>query len=81
MNQIPDNILQAIGNLMSEALSNGDQVAIPSFGTFAAAKADEHVGTDPESGEQMLFPPSITVQFTPALKLVKQIKEGKTHHE
>lgn len=81
MNQIPDNILKAIGTILSETLSNGDQVAMPSFGTFAAVKADEHIDTDSESGERMLFPPSITVQFTPALKLVKKIKEETNRHE
>lgn len=81
MNQIPDNILKAIGTILSETLSNGDQVAMPSFGTFAAVKADEHIDTDSESGERMLFPPSITVQFTPALRLVKKIKEETNRHE
>lgn len=81
MNQIPDNILQALGDILSETLSNGDQVAIPSFGTFAAVKTDEHIDTDPGSGERLLVPPSISVQFTPALRLVKQIKEGRDRHE
>ncbi len=81
MDQIPDNVLQAFGEILSESLRDSDQVAIPSFGTFAAVKIDEHIDKDPESGERMLVPPSITVMFTPALKLVKQIKEGRNSHE
>jgi len=77
MNQIPDNILHAFGDIVAEALTAGDQVAIPSFGTFAAIKTDEHVVIDPESGNRMLVPPCISIQFTPALKLTKLVKERR----
>ena len=74
-----DNILKALGEVMTDILAKGDQIAIPAFGSLRACKIDEHVDTDPATGNSMLIPPAIKVEFTPALKLVKQIKNG--HHE
>ncbi len=80
MNPIPDKILNDLGDIIKEALTGGDQVALPSFGTFGTVKYDEHVDADPSTGEKTLYPPCIKVQFTPALKLVKQVK-GRRNHE
>ena len=76
MNQssLPD-ISTAFADIIAEALSAGDSIALPSFGTLAAIKNDERTEISPD-GTTLLLPPVITVQFTPAIKLVKQVKEG-----
>ena len=74
MTNIDVKILKALGEAVADILAQGDQIAIPAFGTFRANKIDEHVETDPATGTKMLIPPTIKVEFTPALKLVKQIK-------
>ena len=79
MTKIDNNILRALGEAMTDIMAQGDQVALPAFGTMRANKIDEHVEPDPTTGNSMLIPPSIKVEFTPALKLVKQIKSR--HHE
>lgn len=77
MNTIPDNILQNFGQIISEALVNGDQVALPSFGTLETVKIDEQIVTDGATGKRVLMPPVIRVQFTSALKMIKRIKERR----
>lgn len=71
---LPD-LSTVLADVIADALSSGDSVALPSFGTLSAVKNDERTVTTPE-GSTLLMPPAITVQFTPALKLVKQVKEG-----
>ncbi|MCM1450605.1 MAG: HU family DNA-binding protein [Clostridiales bacterium] len=78
METIPDSILSALGRIVTDALVDGDQVALPSFGTLDAVKTDEQVVADPQSGKHILMPPAINVQFTAALKLVKSIKERRS---
>lgn len=77
MTQIPENIYARLGEIIKDALTDGDSIALPSFGTLSTVKTDEHVDVDPVTHVKMLVPPKITVQFTPALKLVKQIKGRK----
>lgn len=66
-------IRASIGKIIAEALKEGDSVALPGFGTFNVSKTDEYVGEI--DGESYLFPPRIEVNFTPALKFSKQLKE------
>lgn len=78
---IPENILKELAGLITDALRAGDQVALPSFGTFNAVKTDEYTVTDPTTGRRTMMPPCIDVQFTPALKLVKAIKSGRLQNK
>lgn len=61
----------AVG-LISDLLCNGDTIAIPAFGSFAAGKVDEHIETDDSTGQRILMPPSIKVEFTPGTILTKR---------
>ncbi len=56
-----------------EILSQGDNVAIPTFGTFGTEKRDEYIDVDSNTGKRMLFPPSIKVVFNPGTILSKSI--------
>ncbi|MDE6301307.1 MAG: HU family DNA-binding protein [Muribaculaceae bacterium] len=67
------NLLTAFVSAVSKAATDGDHVAIPSFGTFAAVKNDEEVVTDHVSGKRMLLPPQISLVFTPAAMLRKKL--------
>ena len=67
---------QALSRAFIEILSSGNQIALPAFGTFGTVKNDEYTLTDYDTGVTTLYPPRITVAFTPALKLVKQIKSA-----
>lgn len=74
MTNIDVKTLKALGEVIADILADGDQIAIPAFGTFRANKIDEHIEADPATGNKMLIPPAVRVEFTPALKLVKHIK-------
>ncbi|MCM1110404.1 MAG: HU family DNA-binding protein [Clostridium sp.] len=54
-------------------LSQLNSIAVPGFGTFSAEKSDEHIETDPASGQQRLCPPRIDIRFKPSVLLRKRI--------
>ncbi len=72
-----NNFYKALGEVITDILNRGDQIALPAFGTFKAVKTNERVETDKETGKKILVPPSIAIEFTPALKLVKQVKNSQ----
>lgn len=69
----PDNIATHFAEVMCQALTDLDSVAIPSFGTFTPVKRDEEITTDLSTGRRMLLPPQITLEFTPAAMLRKHL--------
>ncbi|MDE6190610.1 MAG: HU family DNA-binding protein [Muribaculum sp.] len=70
-------LLDTLGAVMKERLSDMDTIAIPGFGEFEPVKEDEHIDTDPTTGERMLIPPSISVKFKPSSLLKRKIKESR----
>lgn len=56
-------MLEAFAGVLRESAKSLSAVAIPSFGTFSAVKADEEIVTDRVTGRRMLLPPQVTVQF------------------
>ena len=59
--------------MITDVLSQGDMQAIPSFGTFSTEKTEEYIAVDEKTGRRMLFPPSVSVKFTPGTILIKSI--------
>lgn len=66
-------MMDTLADIIRKAVLNGDKVAVPSFGTFAAVKRDETIAVDHASGKRMLLPPQIELEFTPAAMLRKKI--------
>ncbi|MBD5346307.1 MAG: HU family DNA-binding protein [Bacteroides sp.] len=62
-------MIEALGSTIAGMCCNLDTVAIPGFGNFSAAKHDEYVATDPESGERKLVPPAIVPEFRTSVVL------------
>lgn len=64
---------ESLCRLIGECLANGNDVALPGFGTFESVKTIEHVTTDEASGRKMLIPPTIHVEFRAGSRLKKAI--------
>lgn len=69
----PDNMPKHLAEVIRQALTELDSVAVPSFGTFTPVKRDEEIITDLSTGRRMLLPPQITLEFTPAAMLRKHL--------
>lgn len=57
---------------ITEALKNGDKVAIFGFGNFEVRTRAERTGKNPRSGEEITIP----AQKTPAFKAGKVLKDA-----
>ncbi len=71
--QQTEKMLDALTSIIREAVTSQKIVAIPSFGSFEAVKQDEIVTTDLSTGKRMLLPPQITLNFSPAAMLRKNL--------
>lgn len=69
---VADTIISAMGRLFED----GEQVQIPSFGTFEVKKHKERVMVNPASGQRMLVPPKLILGFKPASAVRGQLKKG-----
>ena len=58
---------------ISNALVNGDDVKISTFGTFAIRQKNERIGRNPKTNEEVVIPPRKVVVFKPSQKLKEQV--------
>ena len=62
-------VLNALLNVMSEALSAGEHIQLVGFGVFEPRIKPAHNGVNPTTLEEMMIPEVRTVSFKPGKKL------------
>ena len=63
--------VDAILAVITEALTNGDEIAISGFGKFSVTERPERVGRNPQSGESI----TIKASKSPKFKAGKALKD------
>ena len=58
-------MLLSVLNAMGDSFLEGDIVQMPNFGTFEVKKKLERVMVNPTTGQRMLVPPKMVVNFKP----------------
>lgn len=66
------DVLSAFTDTVTGALSSGDTVALPGFGTFQASKRAARQGVNPKTGEKI----SIPAMNVPKFKAGKALKDA-----
>lgn len=61
--------LQAFTDVIEGAISRGDQVAMPGFGTFTVSQRQARTARNPQTGESMDIPAKVVPRFTPGSHL------------
>ena len=61
---------------MSDHFQEGDSMQIPSFGTFEVKKKMERIMVNPSTGQRMLVPPKLVLNFKPNVSWKERIKNG-----
>ena len=61
---------------MSDALVDGEQVKISSFGTFSVRSKTERVGRNPKTGEEVTIEPRRVLTFRPSHLMKDRIETG-----
>ena len=67
-----NSIVEAMGDHFQES----DNVVIPSFGTFEVKKKLERVMVNPSTGQRMLVPPKLVLNFKPHVSWKERLKDG-----
>ena len=57
--------IDAVLSIISEALSEGDDITIPDFGKFEPKVIPEHQARNPQTGEPITVHEKTTVRFKP----------------
>lgn len=70
---VVNNLLSALVSEIRDVCLEGDSIAIPGFGTIAPNKYEETIVSDPITGNKMMLPPSILVEFNPSIVLRKKL--------
>jgi integration host factor subunit alpha len=70
-------LVETILQHMSDALVNGEQVKISSFGTFSVREKNERVGRNPKTGEEAPIPPRRVLTFRPSHLMKDRVASGK----
>lgn len=66
--------LDATVAALSEALANGDKIALVGFGTFSVIEKGERQGINPRTKETITIAPRKTVKFKQGAELTEKIK-------
>ena len=63
---------------MSDHFQEDENVQIPSFGTFEVKKKMERIMVNPSTGQRMLVPPKLVLNFKPNVSWKERVKSGGT---
>jgi len=66
--------VKATFDAVFEALADGDEVTIPSFGKFEVRQVAARVGRNPRTGERVDIPAHSTPKFKPSSTLKAAVK-------
>jgi len=69
-------MVNVIVETMGDNFQEDNQVLIPTFGTFEVKKKMERVMVNPSTGQRMLVPPKLVLNFKPNGSWKEHIKNG-----
>ena len=69
-------MVNVIVETMGDNFQEGNMVLVPTFGTFEVKKKLERVMVNPSTGQRMLVPPKLVLNFKPNVNWKEHIKNG-----
>lgn len=69
-----NRVINAIIEVISDALFNGDKVTLVGFGTFRVRERKARMGRNPQTGEKIQIPAKKVPKFLPGKKLKEAVK-------
>jgi DNA-binding protein HU-beta/integration host factor subunit alpha len=70
-------LVNNIVNAMGDAFQEDNTVLVPNFGVFETKKKLERIMVNPASGQRMLVPPKLVLNFKPTQTLKDKLKGGE----
>lgn len=72
-------MVRCVIEAMAQRFDNGENVAVPDFGTFELKNRMERIVVNPSTGQRMMVPPKIVLGFKPATAVKNRMKKGEQH--
>ncbi|MBN8293793.1 integration host factor subunit alpha [Rhodobacter sp. NTK016B] len=69
-------LVESVIQYMSDALVEGEQVKISSFGTFSVRSKAERLGRNPKTGEEVPISPRRVLSFRPSHLMKDRVSRG-----
>ena len=69
-------LVERVLDMMSDALVDGEQVKISSFGTFSVRAKTARVGRNPKTGEEVPISPRRVLTFRPSHLMKDRVAAG-----
>ncbi len=70
-------LVNAVIEEMGDMFQEDTTVTVPTFGTFEVKKKMERVMVNPATGQRMLVPPKLVLNFKPNFNWKVLVKKGK----
>ena len=70
-------LVNNIVNAMGDAFQEDNSVLVPNFGVFETKKKMERIMVNPGTGQRMLVPPKLVLNFKPNQTLKEKLKGGE----
>jgi DNA-binding protein HU-beta len=69
-------LVKSVIDRMTMGFENGENVFVSGFGTFELKKRQERTMINPSTGQKMLVPPKIVLNFRPVQSIKQKLKKG-----
>lgn len=69
-------MVRCVLEYIASTFDEGENVSVPDFGTFELKKRMERIVVNPSTGQRMLVPPKIVLNFKPAISVKNKMKKG-----
>lgn len=76
-NKDTQSLINALTNDITAQLADGNTISVQNFGTFDVKKKMERIVVSPATGQRLLVPPKLVVNFKPAPLMKDKLKSQK----
>lgn len=70
-------LVTSVINAMADCFIEGNNIAVPNFGTFEIKKKNERIMVNPTTQKRMLVPPKLVLTFKPVPSWKDKLKKSQ----
>lgn len=79
--EVTQKLVRSVVEAMAQRFDEGENVSIPTFGTFELRNRMERVVVNPSTGQRMMVPPKIVLNFKPTASTKEKINKTDINNE
>lgn len=79
--EVTQKLVRSVVEAMAQKFDEGESVSVPSFGTFELRSRMERIVVSPSTGQRMMVPPKIVLNFKPSASTKEKINRTEAADE